>query len=39
MFSFVPVVPALSLRAGGWGFPPATMNVAPGYLNRKIEEK
>ena len=20
----------LSLRSGGWGFPPATMNVAPG---------
>ena len=20
----------LSLRGGGWGFPPATMNVAPG---------
>ena len=23
----------------GPGFPPATMNVAPGYLQRKIEEK
>ena len=29
----------LSLRSGGWGFPPATMNVAPGYFQRKIEEK
>ena len=22
---------------GGWGFPVATMNVAPGYFHRKIE--
>ena len=29
----------LTLRAGGWGFPLATMNVAPGYFHRKIEEK
>ena len=28
----------LSLRAGGWGFPPATMSVAPGYFYWKIEE-
>ena len=31
--------PGLSLRGGGWGFPPATMNLAPGYFQRKIEEK
>ena len=29
----------LSLRGGGQGFPPATMNVAPGYFHRKIEEE
>ena len=28
----------LSLRAGGLGFPPATMSVAPGYFYWKIEE-
>ena len=28
----------LSLRAGGRGFPPATMSVAPGYFYWKIEE-
>ena len=32
-------VPGLSLRGGGWGFLPATVNVAPGYFRRKIEEK
>ena len=32
-------VPGLSLRAGDWGFPPATVNVAPGYFQRKIKEK
>ena len=32
-------VPGLSLRAGGWGFLPATVNLAPGYFHRKIEEK
>ena len=31
--------PGLSLRGGGRGFPPATMNVVPGYFQRKIEEK
>ena len=31
--------PGLSLRAGGWGFPSATMNVVPGYFHWKIEEK
>ena len=30
--------PGLSLRAGGRGFPPATMNVVPGYFHWKIEE-
>ena len=29
----------LSLRGRGWGFPLATMNVAPGYFQRKIEAK
>ena len=29
----------LSLRARSQGFPPATMNVAPGYFHSKIEEK
>ena len=29
----------LSLRGRGWGFPPATMNVAPKCSQRKIEEK
>ena len=29
----------LSLRAGGRGFPPATMSVVPGYFYWKIEEK
>ena len=28
----------LSLRAGGRGFPPATMSVAPGHFYWKIEE-
>ena len=28
----------LSLGAGGQGFPPATMSVAPGYFYWKIEE-
>ena len=31
--------PGLSLRGGDRGFPPATMNVAPGYFHRKTEEK
>ena len=29
----------LSLRAGGWGFSPATKRVAPGHFYWKIEEK
>ena len=29
----------VSLRGGGWGFPPATMNMALGYFQRKITEK
>ena len=33
------VLSELSLRGGGRGFPPATMNMAPGYLQKKIEEK
>ena len=32
-------LPELSIRVGGQGFPPATMNVAPGCFCRKIEEK
>ena len=31
--------PGLSLRGGDRGFPPATINVFPGYFHRKIEEK
>ena len=31
--------PGLSLRGGDRGFPPATMNVAPGYFHRKTQEK
>ena len=29
----------LSLRAGGWGFSPATKKVTPGYFYWKKEEK
>ena len=29
----------LSLRAGGYGFPPANMSVTPPCYQRKIEEK
>ena len=29
----------VSLRGGGWGFPPATTNMALGYFQRKITEK
>ena len=29
----------LSLRGKSWGFPLATMNVDPGYFQRKVEEK
>ena len=29
----------LSLRGEGRGFPLPTMNMAPGYFHRKIEEK
>ena len=25
-------ISGLSLRAGGWGFPPATQSMAPGYF-------
>ena len=27
------------LRGGGWGFLLATINVAPGFFHRKLEEK
>ena len=27
------------IKSRGLGFPPATMNVAPGYFHRKIEPK
>ena len=33
------VLSELSLRGGGREFPPDTMNVAPGYFQRKIAEK
>ena len=26
-------------RGGSWGFPLATMNMAPSYVHSKIEEK
>ena len=29
----------LSLRGGGQGFPPATMNMFPGYFHQEIEQK
>ena len=31
--------PGLPLRGGGRGFHPATMNVFPGYFQRKMKEK
>ena len=34
---FVPL--STVIKRWGRGFPPATMNVAPGYFHRKIEEK
>ena len=34
----VDLFPGLSLRAGGRGFPPATMSVTLGYFYGKIEE-
>ena len=33
------VCPGLSLRGNGWGFPPATKNVAPGYFHRKKKKR
>ena len=38
-FYFLNGISGLSLRGGGRGFPPATVNVAPGYFHRKIEPK
>ena len=32
------VIMSKSAGGGGWGFPVATMNVAPGYFHRKIEK-
>ena len=32
------LVSGLSLRPGGQGFPPATINMVPGYFHKKIEE-
>ena len=29
----------LSLRVRGRGFPPATMNMFPGYFHQEIEKK
>ena len=29
----------ITLRAGGWGSPPATMNVVLSYFHTKIAEK
>ena len=39
LHNFIPDEEGLSLRGGGQGFPLATMNMAPGYFHRKIEEK
>ena len=40
LHNFIPDREGLSLRrGGGQGFPLATMNMAPGYFHRKIEEK
>ena len=33
------IITGLSLRGAGQRFSPATMNVAPCYFQRKIEEK
>ena len=33
------VSPGLSLKGEGWGFPPATKNVAPGYFQRGKKRK
>ena len=38
-YKFVQELEGLSLRAGGWGFPPTNMNVAPGYSRWKIKQK
>ena len=27
------------VRGGGWGFLPATINVAPAFFHRKLEKK
>ena len=37
--SILVAITGLSLRGGGRGFPPAIMNVFPGYFQRKIEPK
>ena len=39
LHNFIPDQEGLSLRGGGQEFPPVTMNVAPAYFHRKIEEK
>ena len=39
LHNFIPDQEGLSLRGRGREFPPATMNMAPGYFHRKIEEK
>ena len=33
--AFSHIITGRSLRAGGWGFPPATMNVVPHYILSK----
>ena len=33
------VISGLSLRAGGWGFSPATKRVTPGYFHWKMKKK
>ena len=39
LHNFIPDQEGLSFRGGGQEFPLATMNVAPAYLHKKIEEK
>ena len=39
VFLFHVIKAELSLRAGGWGFPPASIRVISSYFHGKIVEK
>ena len=39
MRSSVASFSGLSLRGGGQGFPPASMNMFPGHFHQEIEKK